>query len=292
MTNNREFSDFQQAGNPFDLMPILRYVMPTQFSKYIRLITEGATGRATKATEHESTFDCENIRDFTDRMILAGRSLRKEQLQTSLSADHLLHSVGDVHLAGFDTLTSALNWGLMLLADNPEVQTKVQKNIDNVLGDNLPSLSDRSKLPYVEATILEILRLGVIVPMSAPHAPTHDVTFKGYLIPKGTTVMLNAYNVCYDETLWPSPTKFDPDRFLTKSGDIDPAQTEHIMIFGIGRRKCIGEVLAKIQMFMILTFLLQRFTMVKPEGESYTLDGTYGLVNAPSPFNIRVIDRL
>ena len=265
--------------------------MPAHFSKYVRLITEGAAGRATKAAEHESTFDAANIRDLTDRLILAGRSLTEQQIQTSLNKDQLLRSLSDIHLAGFDTITSALNWALMFLADNPETQTKAQKNIDNVLGVNLPRLTDRSKLPYVEAAILETLRLGVIVPMSGPQAATHDVKFQGYIIPKETTVLLNTYDVCYDDKLWPSPTKFDPERFLTKSGDMDTTKTESILVFGIGRRKCVGEVIARNHLFMFLTCLLQRFTIVKPKGETYTLDGNFGLVYTPKPFNVCVIDR-
>ena len=292
LANNREFSDFQQAGNPFDMMPILRFAMPAKFRKFIRLFKEGAAGRATKATEHESSFDASDIRDLTDRLILAGRSLTEEQIRTSLNKDQLLQTIGDVHLAGFDTVTSALNWGLMLLADNPEVQTKAQNHIDDILGDNLPGLQDRSKLHYVEATIMEILRLGAIAPMHLPRSPSHDVNFQGYIISKGTTVMFNIYNVCYDENIWPSPTKFDPERFLTRSGELDRAKTEEILAFGIGRRKCPGELIARIQLFIFFTSLLQRFTIVKPKGETYTLDGNFGVVNTPKPFKVSVIDRL
>ena len=292
LTNNREFSDFTQAGNPFDLMPILRYVMPSKFKQFVGLLRGGSAHRETKAEEHKASFDAADIRDLTDRMILAGRSLTKDQMQTSLNKDQLLQTIGDVQGAGFDTITCVLNWGLMFLADNPEIQSKAQKHIDNILGDNLPSLTDRSRLPYVEATILETLRLGVIVPMSLPHAPTHDVKFQGYKIPMGTTVMLNTYSVCFDEKLWPSPTKFDPGRFLTKSGELDRTKTEHIVVFGIGRRKCPGEVIARIQLFMFFTCLLQRFNIVKPKGETYTLDGKFGLVYTPKPFKISVIDRL
>merc|ERR1711894_536686 len=110
------------------------------------------------------------------------------------------------------------------------IQRQVQAEIINVLGpDQPPAYTDREKMPFVEATILEIQRLGDITPFSVPHCTSDDVELRGYHIPKGTMVMPSVYSVHMNEETFPEPHKFNPHRFLDNQGKV--ANKEQLMPF-------------------------------------------------------------
>ena len=145
----------------------------------------------------------------------------------------LQHVIGDLFGAGTETTTNTLIWSIIYLLHNPDVARKVQDEIDQVLGrGRMPSMKDKQDLPYVEATILEIQRMAEIVPFGVPHCVLEDVEFRGYTIPKGTTVMSNLYAVHRDEAVWNDPDTFKPSRFLDENGKVD--RKEQLIPFSIG----------------------------------------------------------
>ena len=78
----------------------------------------------------------------------------------------------------------------------PEVQKNAQEEIDRVVGnDRLPTAKDRDNLPYLEATLKEVLRWHPVAPMGLPHTSTEDDLFEGYLIPKGGMIFANVWYV-------------------------------------------------------------------------------------------------
>ena len=89
---------------------------------------------------------------------------------------------------GTATTTSTLREFIGVCANTPDVQHRIQIQIDHMIGQRMPKLSDRGSLPLVEAAILETLRYQSIVPLLIPHMTTCDVEFHGYSFPKGTQV--------------------------------------------------------------------------------------------------------
>ncbi|QRV73542.1 cytochrome P450 family protein [Ceratobasidium sp. AG-Ba] len=133
--------------------------------------------------------------------------------------------------AGTDTTTNTLLVFVLAMLLFPETQLKAQEEISVVIGSNrLPTLDDRSSLPYLERLLQEVLRWCPILPGGFPHACYQDDVYKGYLIPKGAMVIPNVWAFCRNPEVYPDPTKFDPDRFLDPEVPLAPA-------FGYGRRQ-------------------------------------------------------
>ena len=146
----------------------------------------------------------------------------------------LQHVIDDLFAAGTETTSTTLSWGLIYMTLNPDIQHRVQAEIDAVLGKgDLPSMSHRTKMPYTEACIAEIQRLGDVVSLGVPHATTEDVTFRGFFIPSGTMILPNMNSVSMDPDLWKTPERFDPGRFL--DGDGRFVKREQLIPFSIGR---------------------------------------------------------
>lgn len=103
--------------------------------------------------------------------------------------DQLRFVLRDLLLAGTETSSTTLKWALLMVANHQDVQQRLRDEIDSVVArDRLPSLDERSKLPYVEATILEIWRNWTIAPLSIPRSTLADTTINGCTVPAGTTV--------------------------------------------------------------------------------------------------------
>ena len=207
-----------------------------------------------------------------------------------MDRQRVIESVDSIFGAGGSTVASALQWCVALMAAHPDVQEKVFRQIDHVVGQGREvTLSDRSKLPLVEATIYEALRFSSAIPFALPHCTTCDTTLKGYDIPEGTVVLINLYSIFVDEELWGDPKNFRPERFLTSEGELDRAQVEQLSAFSLGRRRCVGEVLARMELFLFFATLLQRLKFCKPPGHpGYSLEAEFALTHDLSPFDVCV----
>jgi len=142
---------------------------------------------------------------------------------------------------------------------------KVQEELDNVCGrKKLPSTSDRPNLHYTEAVINEILRFSTIVPRAIPHYAFTDIwtADKKCHIPAGTVIFPNLYQVTHNPDVFQHPNEFNPDRFLNQEKKF--AKHDHNIVFGIGKRDCLGQSLAKEQLFLFFTGLLQRYRFRSP----------------------------
>ncbi|KAL0576519.1 hypothetical protein V5O48_005464 [Marasmius crinis-equi] len=145
---------------------------------------------------------------------------------------------GISYLAGSDTTVSVILSFILNMMKHPEVQSRAQKEVDSVVvsSGRLPDFGDEGKLPYVDAIIAETFRLNPVTPLAVPHAALEDDVYEGYWIPKGSTVIGNAWAVLHDEDLYgPEPMKFNPDRFMKQEGKERPPHPEKYG-FGFGRR--------------------------------------------------------
>ena len=149
------------------------------------------------------------------------------------SENQLLLVAGDLYAAGTETTSNTLIWCIVYMLNYPDVLRKVQAEIDEVWGRHkTPCMRDKQNMPFVEATIMEIQRSADIVPLGVPHSVLEDVEFRGYTIPKGTTVMTNLYAVHRDERIWDDPDVFRPSRFLDEEGKV--LRREELIPFSAG----------------------------------------------------------
>ena len=144
----------------------------------------------------------------------------------------------------------------------------------------------------MEATILEIMRLSSLVPFGVPHAPLEDVVYKGYSIPKGTMIFGNQYAAHYNKEIWGDPENFRPERFLSPDGK-QVLRNKAWMPFGAGKRQCMGESLARDEMFLFFTNLVRQFQISMPADEpKHSLLGKVdGIGLLPEDHNIVVYVR-
>nr|CAD7423530.1 unnamed protein product [Timema monikensis] len=177
------------------------------------------------------------------------------------------------------TLPSMITFTVLLLTQHPEIQEKVQNEIDTVVGRHRqPSLDDRAKLPYMEVVIREALRKATIIPLSVVKKCTEDTYFQGYFIPKGTMVVPNLWAAHMDPEFWGDPENFRPDRFLDERG----LKKDLTLAFGGGKRVCAGETFSRHLMFLFLSGLLQNFTFAAPKDSPLPdLDDLWRIQSSP-----------
>uniref|UniRef100_A0A3Q3KB10 Uncharacterized protein n=1 Tax=Monopterus albus TaxID=43700 RepID=A0A3Q3KB10_MONAL len=164
---------------------------------------------------------------------------------------------------------------------------QVREELNRVIGSRQVQVVFRKNLPFTDAVIHETQRLANIVPMALPHKMSQDVTFQGHFIKKGTTVYPLLTSVLYDETEWERPHSFYPAHFLDKDGKF--FKRDAFMPFSAGRRVCPGEGLARMELFIFFTTLLQHFRFTPPLGDSENeLDLTprVCLTVSPSPHKL------
>uniref|UniRef100_A0A8C5MQW0 Cytochrome P450 n=1 Tax=Leptobrachium leishanense TaxID=445787 RepID=A0A8C5MQW0_9ANUR len=204
---------------------------------------------------------------------------------------NLMSLVRGLFAAGMDTTTTTVRWGLLLMIKHTDVQEKVQEEIARVIGSSQPRYDHRMKMPFTTAVIHEIQRFASIVPLNLPHETTKDVHYKGYLIPAGTYVIPLLHSVLRDKTQFAEPEKFNPNHFLDARGDF--VKKEAFMPFSAGRRVCAGENLARMELFLFFTTLLQRFNFRLPPGVTdVDLTPAVGIITPPLPYKLCAIPRV
>ncbi|NWS87638.1 CP1B1 protein, partial [Toxostoma redivivum] len=222
-------------------------------------------------------------RDMMDAFI------RLQREQPLLQLEHVPATVTDIFGASQDTLSTALQWLLIFLIRYPKVQAKMQEEVDRIVGrDRLPCVEDQPHLPYIMAFLYESMRFSSFVPVTIPHATTTNTFIMGYLIPKDTVIFVNQWSVNHDPAKWSNPEDFDPTRFLDENGFINKDLTSSVMIFSLGKRRCIGEELSKVQLFLFTSILVHQCNFTANPNEDPKMDFTYGLTIKPKPFTLNV----
>ncbi|KAL8196938.1 UNVERIFIED_CONTAM: hypothetical protein K2H54_002404 [Gekko kuhli] len=276
---NEEFVAVGSSGNFVDFIPPLRLLPGKSMKKYKEFDRQFTDFLKTIVKDHYERFSKDNIRDITDSLIdLSQEKERKTKIH--LPTEQIVYLVSDIFGAGFDTVSTALSWCLAYLVVYPEIQKKIQEEIDETIGsERKPRLSDRPLLPYMEAFIQEVFRHSSFVPFTIPHCTTRDTVLNGYFIPKDMCVFVNQWQGNHDEDLWNDPSAFNPERFLTANGkEVNRDECEKVLIFGLGKRRCVGEVIARWEVFLFLTTLLQELQFLVQDGVRVDMAPRYGLV--------------
>ncbi|KAM6162472.1 cytochrome P450 2D17-like isoform 2-T2 [Erethizon dorsatum] len=242
-------------------------------------------------TEHRTTWDpAQPPRDLTDAF-LAEIEKAKGNPESSFNQANLCTVASDLFAAGTMTTSATLAWALLLMILHPDVQRRVQQEIDEVIGQGRrPEMGDQAHMPFTNAVIHEVQRFRHIGPLGTPHMTTRDTEVQGFLIPKGTTLITNLQSVLTDETVWEKPYRFHPGHFLDAQGHF--TKREAFMPFSAGRRACLGEPLARMELFLFFTCLLQHFSFSVPKGQPQPSDcGVFGILLTPQPYKLCAVSR-
>ncbi|NXI36888.1 CP1B1 protein, partial [Galbula dea] len=293
LDRNDRFGQTVGAGSVVDVLPwLLHFPNPVRrvFRDFQALNRELHGFVCTKVAQHRQSFDLRALRDVSDVMIAAVEC--GDRAPEGLGPEDVDGAMTDIFGAGQDTTSTALSWVLLLLLKHPRHQRHLQAELDRVVGrSRLPTAEDRPRLPLLEAFIYETLRYSSFVPITIPHATTDDVELEGFHIPKGTVVFINQWSVNHDSAKWPDPQHFDPARFLDSQQCLDRDRTGSIMIFSVGQRRCIGDQLAKLQLFLFTAILLHQCSFHPNPAEHLTMDCIHGLALKPQPFTVSVRQR-
>jgi len=243
--------------------------------------------------EHEQTIDHNEPRDFTDKTLteISKTSDPSSSFHGESGRLNLVHTLFDIFLAGSETTSTTLTWAMLYMGRYPEVQAKVHKELDQVVGEGrVPSLDDKPNLPYTEAVVMEIQRYASIVPQGVSHTVTKEVTVNGFTLPKDAMVV-PLMKELLQGSYWGDGETFRPERFLDSDGKCK--KDDHLIPFSIGKRQCLGETLAKAELFLFFTGILQQFE-IKPEvdGEFPSEDYDNGVTVLPKPFKLRLHSRM
>ncbi|XP_078543661.1 cytochrome P450 2J2-like [Lissotriton helveticus] len=205
---------------------------------------------------------------------------------SAFSEENMIQVVFDFFMAGSETTTATLAWALLYMLENPDVQDQVKDELDAVLGLNQPvNYEDRTRLPYTNAVVHEIQRFANLVPGAVMHVCNRDTTFMGLPVSKGTVIYPNLGSVLYDPEQWETPQQFNPGHFLDKDGKF--VCRESFLVFSTGPRVCLGERLARVELFIFFTSLIQNFKFQLPEGQTHiNMDSIIGSMRQPHPFKI------
>ncbi|XP_006629247.2 cytochrome P450 17A2 [Lepisosteus oculatus] len=275
-------------GNLVDIFPWLK-IFPNRDLKQLKECIQVRDKLLTnKLEEHKKSYSPDDTRDLMD-VLLKGRN--GPGAESGITDDHVLMTAAEAFGAGVETTSTTLLWALAFLIHYPEVQKKIHQEIDEKIGhDRTPNLSDRGQLPYLESTLSEVLRIRPVAPLLIPHVALQDTSIGEHFIPKDTRVVVNMWSIHHDPRQWDEPERFRPERFLDSQGQrSSPAS---FIPFGAGPRVCVGESLAKMELFLFSSWLLQRFSVSGPPGAGLPdLGGRYGVVLQPQPYSVVITPR-
>ncbi|XP_027696455.1 cytochrome P450 2C23-like [Vombatus ursinus] len=270
----------------YNFLPAFRVYLPGKHKIFSRNIEEMKHFILERVKEHQKRLDPSNPQDYID-CYLSKMQQEKDNPQSEFDLENLKMTGVDLFVGGTETTSSTLRYGLLLILKHPEVQAKIHEEIDRVIGRNrAPSIKDRQDMPYVDAVVHEVQRFIDLIPLNLPHAVTQDIQFQQYVLPKGTTIFPLLSPVLCDSKEFPNPDQFDPQHFLDKNGKFK--KSDYFMPFSIGKRSCLGEGLARMELFLFFTSILQNFTL-KPVGDPNGIsmkNNHIGFINIPPHYQL------
>ncbi|XP_053328572.1 cytochrome P450 2F2-like [Spea bombifrons] len=278
-------------GTFYNIYPGLMRLLPGPHNRIFRNFEKMKRSIQEMVRRHEETFQEDCPRDLVD-CFLAMMHKEKGNPASSFTADTLAMTTLNLFFGGTETVSTTLRYGLLILMKYPGVTERVHEEIDKVIGRNRrPAAEDRSRMPYTDAVIHEIQRFTNVIPLSLPHRVVEDTCFRGYQLPKGTGVIPVLTSVHSDPTKYEEPQRFSPQNFLDENNRFKA--NDAFMPFSAGRRICLGEGLARMELFIFFTTILQNFDL-QPTTPPDLIDLTpsiSGVGNLPPAYQLRIVPR-
>merc|ERR1712137_856615 len=290
--------------NARDVMPWpLNSLIPTppEFKTFFDMSKERNVLWAKIIKEHRETVEKENPRDWVDKLLL-------DQERLKLSDAELVGVLMDTVVATSDTFIALIEWILAFVCDRPDIQKKLQAELDEVVGrDRLVEARDQLNCPYYNAFIKEILRIRPITPINPPRRAIVDTKLGGYDVPKDAWIMQHWGSMFKRPDLWNDPEVFRPERWLEEEKEIGDyafkaptvskkdAKTgkplaSKFVAFSFGMRSCPGFRLGRVSVFLQSAMMLQCFNW-EPSSDSDTTPHTR-LITFPRKLKSKATYRL
>ncbi|KAM9330689.1 cytochrome P450 2J6-like [Gastrophryne carolinensis] len=210
--------------------------------------------------------------------------------QSTFDENNLISLVSDLFTAGTETTATTMQWALLYMVAYPDIQKQVQKELDDVLNGSVVYYEDRKRLHYTYAVVHEIQRFGNIAAVGIARTCIRDVSICGYSLNKDTIVLPNLDSVLHDAQYWETPFQFNPHHFLDK--DAKFLANEAFLPFSAGHRVCLGEQLARFELFIFFTTLMRSFSFHLPKGvREVNTKYVFKLTLQPHPYQICAIPR-
>ena len=256
------------SGLLLDLFPWLRFLGNKAWSA---LSTAFALSHAIYSFYKPRILASLDTTNSAMHVVLSQASLEKSEITNDLAEGIM----GTLFGTSVSTSATMMHVIVVVLAKHQHIQRKIQNELESVIGNNTPDVSDTAKLPYTMATLTELLRNASIVPLALPHKAVCDTSVAGYNIPKGVNVFVNVWAINHDPDFWDDPYDYKPERFLNAEGELLPPEhprRRRVMTFGGGPRSCIGEAFARKHLFLFITSLCRRFNLRLTDKEAAFTD--------------------
>ncbi|KAH6892351.1 cytochrome P450 [Thelonectria olida] len=185
--------------------------------------------------------------------------------------------------AAFDTSSAAVMNFVVAMAAHPEVLSEARREVEEVCGGKMPRGEDVGRMPYLKACMMEMFRWRPSTPLGLPHVTESDDTYKGYVIPRGTNVVINAFAMLHDPLVHADPDTFDPRRYLDDAATQTDDRTKSTWVFGAGRRKCLGEQYTMQALLTVVAKMVWALDMAVPAGTDLSVESGFegGLMMKP-----------
>nr|XP_023507020.1 cytochrome P450 2F2-like [Equus caballus] len=276
-------------GEMYNIFPSILHWLPGPHHRIFRNFAELRVFISEQIQRHRQTRQPGEPRDFID-CFLDQMDQEQKDSERHFQEETLVMTTHNLFFGGTETTSNTLRYGLLILLKYPEVAAKVQAELDAVVGRmRAPSLEDRGRLPYTNAVLHEIQRFISVVPLGLPRALTPDTHLHGHFLPKGTFVIPLLVSAHRDPTQFKDPDSFNPRNFLNNEGEFQ--SNDAFTPFALGKRMCLGAGLARSEIFLFFTAILQRFCLL-PVGSPTNLDLTpqcTSLGNMPPAFQLRLV---
>ncbi|XP_012055452.1 PREDICTED: cytochrome P450 306a1 [Atta cephalotes] len=268
-------------AGPLNFLPFFRFL--PRYGKVMELLIDGKL----KTHQHYQTIIDEHRArpEKMDNFLAAfDDAMNTDTNNEHFTQQQFYHLLADLYGAGVDTTFATFRWFLLFMAAYPDEQKKIQDEMDELLGQKVPTLEDRLILIRLEAAIAETQRLRSVTPVGIPHGTTEDTQIGDYDIPKGTMIVPLQWAIHTDPSFWHDPLSFKPERFIAEDGSL--IKPKAFLPYQAGKRMCVGDELSRMTLFLFGARILHSFVLSVPSGMRLDLEGECGITLVPKPHRL------
>ncbi|KDR70208.1 hypothetical protein GALMADRAFT_255080 [Galerina marginata CBS 339.88] len=255
---------------PVDVLPVLRYLPTWMPGAAFKRNAKKWKRKMEEFVDLPYEFVKNGMKSGNYKQSFCSHLLEDQAIQTVDNFEFdLKWSANSMYSGSIDTTITTVSQFMLAMIQHPEAQRRAQLELDSVVGtDRLPTFADRAALPFVECVYKECLRWGVPVPLNLPHRLMEDDVYNGMHIPKGSLIFGNIWAMLRNETMYPDPDAFRPERFLEEvSPEMERRRNPVNYVFGFGRRQCPGMNLVDSSVWLLIASMLATLDISKAVDE-------------------------